>query len=156
MKSYLQLFVFLFIFTSCSKNESTCLNSDSNFDPQTEEDIIKYIEDNDLNANRTSSGLYYVIDNSGSGNRPTSSSNVTVAYKGYFLDGSVFDQSDASGISFGLNQVISGWTKGIPLFKEGGNGILLIPSNLGYGSRGSCSIPRDAVLVFDIKLISVN
>jgi FKBP-type peptidyl-prolyl cis-trans isomerase FkpA len=156
MKSYLQLFVFLFIFTSCSKNESTCLNSDSNFEPQTEEDIIKYIEDNNLDANRTDSGLYYVIDNAGAGARPTSASNVTVAYKGYFLDGTVFDQSGASGISFPLNGVIQGWTEGMQLFKEGGNGILLLPSNLGYGSRGSCSIPRDAVLVFDVKLVSVN
>jgi FKBP-type peptidyl-prolyl cis-trans isomerase FkpA len=156
MKSYLQLFVFLFIFTSCSKNESTCLNSDSNFEPQTEEDIIKYIEDNNLDANRTDSGLYYVIDNAGAGARPTSTSNVTVAYKGYFLDGTVFDQSGASGISFPLNGVIQGWTEGMQLFKEGGNGILLLPSNLGYGSRGSCSIPRDAVLVFDVKLVSVN
>jgi FKBP-type peptidyl-prolyl cis-trans isomerase FkpA len=149
MKSYLYLFFSMFIFLSCSSN-------DANFESQTEEDIIKYIEDNDLNANRTNSGLYYVIDNSGSGTRPTSSSNVTVAYKGYFLDGSVFDQSDASGISFGLNQVIAGWTEGIPLFKEGGEGLLLVPSNLGYGANGRNSIPGGTVLLFDIKLISVN
>jgi FKBP-type peptidyl-prolyl cis-trans isomerase FkpA len=108
MKSYLYLFFSIFIFTSCSKNESTCLNSESNFEPQTEEDIIKYIEDNNLDANRTNSGLYYVIDNGGSGARPTSSSNVTVAYKGYFLDGTVFDQSSASGVAFPLNSVIPG------------------------------------------------
>jgi len=149
MKTHLYLFFSVFIFLSCS-------NNDTDFERQTEEDIIKYIEDNDLNANRTNSGLYYVIDNSGSGTRPTSSSNVTVAYKGYFLDGSVFDQSDANGISFGLNEVISGWTEGIPLFKEGGEGLLLVPSNLGYGDRGRSSIPGGAVLVFDIKLISVN
>lgn len=149
MKTHLYLFFSVFIFLSCS-------NNDTDFERQTEEDIIKYIEDNDLNANRTDSGLYYVIDKSGSGTRPTSSSNVTVAYKGYFLDGSVFDQSDASGISFGLNQVISGWTEGIPLFKEGGEGILLVPSNLGYGDNGRSSIPGGAVLLFDIKLIRVN
>lgn len=149
MKTHLYLFFSVFIFLSCS-------NNDTDFERQTEEDIIKYIEDNDLNANRTDSGLYYVIDKSGSGTRPTSSSNVTVAYKGYFLDGSVFDQSDASGISFGLNQVISGWTEGIPLFKEGGEGLLLVPSNLGYGDNGRSSIPGGAVLLFDIKLISVN
>jgi FKBP-type peptidyl-prolyl cis-trans isomerase FkpA len=156
MKFYLYIIFSILIFTSCSRNESTCLNSESNFEPQTEEDIIKYIEDNNLDANRTNSGLYYVIDNGGSGARPTSSSNVTVAYKGYFLDGTVFDQSSASGVAFPLNRVIPGWTEGMQLFKEGGNGILLLPSNLGYGSRGLCSIPRDAVLVFDIKLVSVN
>ena len=149
MKTHLYLFFSVFIFLSCS-------NNDTDFERQTEEDIIKYIEDNDLNANRTDSGLYYVIDKSGSGTRPTSSSNVTVAYKGYFLDGSVFDQSDANGISFGLNEVISGWTEGIPLFKEGGEGLLLVPSNLGYGDNGRSSIPGGAVLLFDIKLIRVN
>ena len=149
MKFYAQLFVSLFIFTSCS-------NDDSNFESQTEEDIIKYIEDNNLNAKKTDSGLYYVINAEGSGTRPTSNSSVTVAYKGYLLDGKTFDQSSASGATFPLNKVISGWTEGIPLFKEGGEGILIIPSNLGYGPSGSRSIPGGAVLVFDITLISVN
>jgi FKBP-type peptidyl-prolyl cis-trans isomerase FkpA len=126
------------------------------YEAKNEADIIEYIEENDLVANRTNSGLYYVINEEGTGTRPTSSSNVTVAYKGYFLDGTVFDQSDANGISFGLDQVIKGWTEGIPLFKEGGQGILLIPSSLGYGLNGAGSIPRGAVLVFDVNLISVN
>jgi len=136
------------IFTSCDKETS--------FEPQTEADIIAYIEANDLNATRTNSGLFYVINDEGSGTRPTSNSNVTVAYRGYFLDGNTFDQSGDAGISFGLNRVISGWTEGIPLFKEGGEGLLLVPSNLGYGDSRRGSIPGGAVLVFDIKLISVN
>ena len=97
-----------------------------------------------------------MINNEGTGTRPTNSSNVTVAYKGYFLDGRVFDQSNADGISFGLNQVIAGWTEGITYFKEGGEGILLIPYQLGYGTNGRGSIPGGAVLIFDIKLIRVN
>jgi FKBP-type peptidyl-prolyl cis-trans isomerase FkpA len=148
MKSYLYLILSILIFTSCDK--------EANFEPQTEADIIAYIEANDLNATRTNSGLFYVINKEGSGARPASNSNVTVAYRGYFLDGNTFDQSGDAGISFGLNRVIPGWTEGIPLFKEGGEGLLLVPSNLGYGDRGSSSIPGGAVLVFDIKLISVN
>jgi FKBP-type peptidyl-prolyl cis-trans isomerase FkpA len=148
MKSYVYLILSLLIFTSCGK--------DNDFEPQTEADIIAYIAANDLNATRTSSGLYYVIDNSGSGTRPTSTSNVTVAYKGYFLDGNTFDQSVDTGISFGLNQVIPGWTEGIPLFKEGGEGMLLIPYNLGYGANTRNGIPGGSVLLFDIKLIRVN
>jgi FKBP-type peptidyl-prolyl cis-trans isomerase FkpA len=149
MKSYLYLFLSIFVFLSCS-------DDDSNFGFQTEADILKYIEDNNLNATKSDSGLYYVINTEGTGTRPTSSSNVTVAYKGYFLNGSVFDQSNSNGISFGLNQVIAGWTEGITYFKEGGEGVLLIPYNLGYGTNGSGSIPGGAVLVFDIKLISIN
>ncbi len=64
--------------------------------------------------------MYYVINNEGTGTRPTSTSNVTVAYKGYFLDGSVFDKSNESGITFGLSRVIAGWTEGITYFKERG------------------------------------
>ena len=148
MKHFLFLLCIVF-FAACSGNDNP------DFTPQTEEDIINYIEENNLNAQRTNSGLYYVINNEGSGPRPTSTSNVTVAYKGYFLDGTVFDQS-ATGISFGLNQVIQGWTEGIQLFKEGGSGILLIPSQLGYGNSGRGGIPGGAALVFDIELISVN
>ena len=88
--------------------------------------------------------------------QPTTSDNVTVAYKGYFTNGEVFDQSDSDGISFGLGQVIPGWTEGITYFKEGGRGMLLIPSHLGYGNSGRGSIPGGAVLIFDVDLKSVN
>lgn len=88
--------------------------------------------------------------------QPTAASNVTVAYKGYFTSGTVFDQSPSAGISFGLNNVIKGWTEGIPYFKAGGSGILLIPSSLGYGSSDYSGIPGGSVLIFDVNLISVN
>ena len=150
MKTYLYLIASVFIFISCSTK------TESSFEPETEADIIQYIEDNNLNAIRSNSGLYYVIHNEGSGPRPTSTSNVTVAYKGYFLDGVVFDESDSNGITFGLNQVIQGWTEGITYFREGGNGILLVPYQLGYGEAGRGSIPGGSVLIFDIRLLSVN
>ncbi|WP_298780172.1 FKBP-type peptidyl-prolyl cis-trans isomerase [uncultured Polaribacter sp.] len=137
-------------------NLFSCLGDNSIPEPQTEADILQYIEDNNLNAQKSSTGLYYVINNEGSGARPTSTSNVTVSYKGYFLNGTVFDQSDENGISFGLNQVIAGWTEGITYFKEGGDGILLVPYNLGYGISDYNGIPGGSVLVFDINLISVN
>jgi len=81
---------------------------------------------------------------------------LTVDYKGYFLDGVVFDESDSNGITFGLNQVIQGWTEGITYFREGGNGILLVPYQLGYGEAGRGSIPGGSVLIFDIRLLQVN
>lgn len=119
--------------------------------------ILNYIETNNLVATKTDSGLYYVINNEGTGSSyPTSNSNVTVAYKGYFLDGTVFDESDANGVSFNLNQVIPGWTEGITYFKEGGDGVLLIPYNLGYGVYGNTGIPRVSVLLFDVNLKSIN
>lgn len=122
-----------------------------------EADILAYINNNNLNAQKTDSGLYYIINNEGSGASATSNSNVTVAYKGYLLDGTVFDESNIQGTSFNLNQVIPGWQEGIPLFKEGGEGTLLIPYQLGYGLQGRDPIiPGGTVIAFDINLISIN
>ncbi len=120
-----------------------------------EEEINAYLVVNELESQTTASGLHYIIENQGDGAQPSATSNVTVAYRGYFLDGTVFDQS-TDGLSIGLDQVIAGWTEGIPLFNEGGNGVLLIPSHLAYGSFDFNGIPGGSVLVFDIELISVN
>ena len=153
MKSTLLALVSL-LFVSClSDNEAS---KPVDYTVQNEKEIVDYIAKNKLTATKTVSGLYYVVNEAGTGAQPTASSNVTVAYKGYFTNGNVFDQSKAEGISFGLNQVIKGWTEGIPFFKEGGNGVLLIPSHLGYGSNGSGPIPGGSVLVFNVKLIKVN
>lgn len=100
--------------------------------------------------------MYYIVEEVGTGEAPTFSDNVTVAYKGYFTNGSVFDESNADGITFNLQQVIAGWTEGITYFNEGGSGKLLIPSRLAYGNSGRGSIPGGAVLIFDINLIAVN
>ena len=115
-----------------------------------DQQIIEYIEQNNLDAQKSSTGLYYVIDEPGTGIQPNSNSNVTVAYKGYFLNGTVFDQSDSQGISFGLQQVIKGWTEGITYFNEGGNGMLLVPANLGYGNDTYRGIPGGSVLIVDV------
>ena len=150
MKHLLTIIISILLFTSCSSS-----GDNSPFEPQTEADIIQYLQDNNLNAQKSSSGLYYIITTEGTGARPTSTSNVTISYKGYFLDGTVFDQN-SSGYTTNLNQVIDGWTEGIQLFKEGGKGTLIVPSDLGYGDSGRGIIPGGAVLIFDVKLNSVN
>ena len=152
MKNYISLLLVL-ILSSCINNDKNSVTNNVN---QTENDIIQYIEDNNLTAQRSDTGLYYVIIEQGDGSIPDSNSNVTVSYKGYFLDGSVFDQSSSTGITFNLQQVISGWTEGITYFNEGGEGILLIPSELGYGSNYYNGIPGGSVLIFDIKLLNVE
>ena len=127
-----------------------------NYATENDEEIQAYLAENSLEAQQSDSGLYYIIDEPGTDSQPTTSDNVTVAYKGYFTNGEVFDQSDSDGITFGLGQVIPGWTEGITYFKEGGSGMLLIPSHLGYGNSGRASIPGGAVLIFDVDLKSVN
>ena len=129
---------------------------ESLYKSKNEKEIITYIADNELEAQKTESGLYYIIEEPGTGEQPTASSNVTVAYKGYFTNNTVFDESDEDGISFPLNGVISGWTEGIPYFKVGGKGKLLIPSHLAYGPYGRSGIPGGSVLIFDIHLIEVS
>ncbi len=138
--------------TACSKSDGVVVD----YKEKNNEDITAFIDKNNLDAQKSVSGLYYVIDELGSGEQPVANSNVTVAYKGYFLDGKTFDESKADGISFGLQQVIKGWTEGIPYFREGGKGKLLVPSHLGYGSQGRPGIPAGSVLIFDVHLISVN
>lgn len=127
-----------------------------NYVEENEADIQTYLRVNNLTSQISASGLHYIINEQGTGENPLETSNVTVAYKGYFLDGTVFDESDAGGVSFNLQNVISGWTEGITYFKEGGSGVLLIPSSLAYGRAGILGIPGGAVLVFDINLISLN
>ena len=139
------------LFMNCGSEDTVKDYTESN-----EQEILAYISAQGLNAEKSVTGLYYIINEPGTGNSPTANSDVTVAYRGYFTDGAVFDQSGTEGISFNLTQVISGWTEGITYFNEGGSGILLIPSRLAYGNSGRGSIPGGAVLIFDITLIAVN
>lgn len=148
-KYIIPLLLLLFINSACAKKKA------EEQAKKDEEIILKYIADNNLTATKTSSGLYYVIETNGGGQNPTANSQVRVAYKGYFTTNEVFDESDESGIIFGLQQVIEGWTEGIPYFKEGGTGKLLIPSALAYGKNGTQGIPGNTVLIFDIHLIDV-
>jgi len=124
---------------------------------QFEEDIriIKqYLADHNLTADSTTAGLHYIITKPGSGTHPGLQSNVTVKYKGYLTDGSVFDETTGSEtITFPLQNLIQGWQIGIPLLKRGGKGTFLLPSAIGYGPGGSGSIPPNAVLIFEIDLV---
>lgn len=152
MKNILSAFLVLTLFISCSKDKEANID----YVAKNELEIKAYIAKNNLTAQRGNTGLYYIINEPGTGAQPTATSNVTVAYKGYFTNGTVFDQSSAAGIAFGLNQVIKGWTEGITYFKPGGSGILLVPAHLAYGSYDYNGIPGGSVLIFEVKLISIN
>ena len=107
----------------------------------------------------TASGLQYEVLQAGSGTSPKATDKVTVHYTGKNLDGSVFDSSVERGqpATFGLNQVIAGWTEGVQLMQPGAKYRFYIPSELAYGERGAGSdIAPGATLIFDVELISVN
>ena len=110
---------------------------------------------------RTDSGLYYRMDTVGSGPRPSKGQNVKVHYTGMLTDGSIFDSSVQRGtpiaIAIGVGQVIEGWDEGIMLLNEGSKARFVIPSHLGYGSRGAGGvIPPNATLIFDVELVKVG
>ena len=107
----------------------------------------------------TKSGLTYRILRQGAGAAPKATNSVRVHYHGWLDNGKVFDSSYRRNedISFGLNQVIKGWTEGMQLVGAGGMIELQIPSDLGYGNRGAPpDIPPKATLHFLVELIEVK
>jgi FKBP-type peptidyl-prolyl cis-trans isomerase FkpA len=134
---------------------SSCKEKDNNDQAALDKQKIEaYLAENGLEAMSTPSGLHYIILNASDNQRPTLNSRVSVAYKGYLLDNTVFDQSDL--IDFQLGQVIRGWQEGIQLIGEGGNITLFVPSHLGYGSQQTGPIPANSVLVFEVTLFSFS
>ncbi len=121
--------------------------------------IQDYIKANKLDAKKTASGLYYVIEKAGNGKHATAADKVKVHYKGTLVDGTKFDSSYDRNqpIDFPLSGVIKGWTEGIPLLEEGGKGKLLIPSGLAYGQNAPQGTPIKAndVLIFDVELLEI-
>ncbi|QDE30268.1 MULTISPECIES: FKBP-type peptidyl-prolyl cis-trans isomerase [Shewanella] len=108
---------------------------------------------------QTLSGLQYEILTKGDNTEhPKANSKVTVHYHGTLLDGTVFDSSVDRGetISFGLNQVIKGWTEGVQLMTVGDKFRFYIPSQLAYGNRSSGKIEGGSVLIFDVELFEIN
>lgn len=121
----------------------------------------KFLEDNKKRAGvtTTASGLQYEILNKGTGTvAPKATDNVKVHYHGTLADGSVFDSSVERGepITFGLNQVIPGWTEGVQLMHIGDKFKFFIPSDLAYGEGSPTpAIPGGSMLIFEVELLEI-
>jgi FKBP-type peptidyl-prolyl cis-trans isomerase FkpA len=139
----------LVLFSACKKEQESV-----NYSTIDKAKIQEYIKAHNWDADSTSNGLYYVVTKTGVGQNPSLYSNVKIRYKGYLLSGKIFDEAKSPAV-LNLSQVIKGWQEGVPKFKEGGEGILLIPSGLGYGGQAQNSIPANSVLIFEIKLDEV-
>ncbi len=106
----------------------------------------------------TESGLQYRVLTEGTGTMPKPEDLVVVHYTGRLLDGSVFDSSVERGSpsSFGVTQVIAGWTEALQLMREGAKWELTIPPELAYGERDTPTIPANSTLIFEVELIEVQ
>ena len=120
----------------------------------------KFLADNAAKKGviRRPSGLQYRVIASGKGKSPKSGADVvTVTYKGWLINGKVFDQTQPGQTAqFPAGRLIPGWVEALQLMKEGDEWELVIPSNLAYGPMGAGdAIGPNQTLVFDMKLISV-
>lgn len=119
-----------------------------------------YLEENKIMEGVivTESGLQYKVLKEGDGKSPGKTDRIMVHYKGTKLDGTVFDSSYERGepATFQVDQVISGWTEGVQLMKEGGKYKLFIPANLAYGEGGAGQqIGPNEVLIFEVELLEI-
>ena len=121
----------------------------------------KYLADNGKRAGvtTTASGLQYEVIKTGTGPKPSAENTVKVHYHGTTIDGSVFDSSVDRGepVTFGLGQVIKGWTEALQLMPVGSKWKIYIPSELGYGEQAAGpKIKPNSVLIFEVELISIE
>ncbi|MEB3224663.1 MAG: FKBP-type peptidyl-prolyl cis-trans isomerase [Synechococcus sp.] len=122
------------------------------------------LKDMDIDLSKavtTESGLQYIDEVVGEGESPMEGEMVTVHYTGKLTNGKVFDSSVKRNEPFsfviGVGQVIKGWDEGVITMKPGGKRTLIIPPDLGYGSRGAGGvIPPDATLIFDVELLGIR
>jgi FKBP-type peptidyl-prolyl cis-trans isomerase len=127
----------------------------------TEASNKKYLADNAAKPGvfKTPDGLQYRIIKSGAGKTPQRGDDmVTVKYKGWMINGKVFDQTkDGQTATFPAGNLIPGWVEALSMMKEGDEWELVIPSDLGYGPEGAgTDIPGGQTLVFDMTLVSVE
>ena len=132
----------------------------STFQATTEEQE-KFLQDNAKKEDVVTlpSGLQYLILKNGDGKKPGPTTMVTVHYEGSLVNGKIFDSSYKRGkpATFGVHQVIAGWTEALQLMPVGSKWKLFIPSSLGYGARGAGgSIPPHATLIFEVELLDMR
>ncbi len=125
------------------------------------EEDLEFIEKNWPDAQKDNMGIRYIIEKPGHGPLPVPGNLVAVLYRGQLLDGTVFDESLDRNRPFtfrvGRELVIQGWDFVIQQMRMGEKRIVIIPAELGYGTRGSAPrIPRNATLVFEMELIDIK
>lgn len=148
---------------------ASCMNETDEYVPPTKaeemsllNEYLDTLENRGLDIDTTALGVYYVIDSIGNGIYASYGDTCTVKYIGSLIDGTLFDASayhnTAGTFTFilGVDQMIDGWTDGMQVIDEGGEGYLIIPSELAYGSMGNSSIPPNTTLVFGVEMVEIK
>jgi FKBP-type peptidyl-prolyl cis-trans isomerase len=121
---------------------------------------LAWVEQNFPNAKKSNTGIRYDILASGSGETAKPGDMVSVLYVGRLINGQTFDQVNDREKPFrfrlGRGHVIQGWDQILQLMRPGDKWVVIIPSELAYGSRGTSRIPRDATLVFMMELLATG
>ena len=122
------------------------------------EEYIANLKKKDKKIKTTKSGLSYKIIEKGYGSKITDDDYVDVAYKGYLIDGTVFDDSNGEYREFKVNDVVPGFAEGLKLLNKGGKAIFYIPGNLGYGVKGQpyAGIGPNEMLIFEVEIDNVT
>lgn len=103
----------------------------------------------------SASGLRYTIESKGKGRKPTAADEVYVKYKGYFVDGTIFDHKVDSPAIFHLRNLIPGMAEGLAMLGVGGKAKLYIPSRIAYGEGGTGKIPPHKMLIFEVEIVDI-
>lgn len=131
-----------------------------------DEQLLKgYFAKNNITAQKAPSGLYYVVNKKGNGEKPKFGKPVTMNYIGKLMDGKRFDGNvddnfkpvngrEPFVFALGVGQVIKGWDEGVKLLDKGSRATLFLPSGLAYGANGVPGvIPPNSVLIFDVEVV---
>lgn len=148
-RKFIWLLPFLLIFLSCGKDVHV---------ERAEKDrqkILDYLEENELDAVELESGVFIVKEEEGTGSYPSEGSSFSLFYVGSLLDGTVFaPPRHVQNMELGM--AVRGFAYGVMEFRRGGKGMILVPSGLGYGERGTYTIPRNAVLIFEVEIFDFH
>lgn len=147
MIKHLPLFLVLLLFSCKTYNEDQL----NDFD----ETIQEYIKEKGIDCEASGSGLYYKIEKQGDGLRVQAKDRISFTYKGSFLDGKVFDEQKEP-VTFTVGELIGAWKETVLKLNEGGEAFLVAPPQLGYGSRDLDDIPPNSILVYTLKVHTVE
>lgn len=163
MTRILSALILLVMIAACGKTDSPSLNcsevTTKAISVETDS-LQRYIDSNHIVATKDARGFFYHIDSATTGAKPNVCNTITVAYKGYLLNGSIFDQN--ASISFALNRLITSWQEGLPLIGVGSSITIYSPPSLAYGSDpqkdqyGNIIIPANSYIKFSLTLKAVN